>query len=178
MVDLQEEGSETGKTGNAREASDLSGTGGGNGRRGLGGLLTRGRNGATSGLGNTRDGAVGVGRRRRDGSGLRAVVADDSGGGDDGLGDGARAVGDGQSGGLSDGVGLGAVSDLGGLRAVGHVGLDDLSDNGDVAGVASHGTGGGSKSDSESVLHLDGIKVFSRKTGIRYERWWLTKVLD
>lgn len=176
MVDLQEEGGETGETGNTREASDLGGAGGGNGRRGLGGLLTRGRNGGASGLGNTRDGAVGVGRRRRNGGGLLgAVVADDGGGGDHGLGDGARAVGDGQSGGLSDRVGLVTVGDLGGLGAVGHVGLDDLGDDGDV--LVSHGASGGN-SESESVLHLDGIRVFSRKTGIRYERWCLTKVLD
>lgn len=158
MVDLQEEGGQTGETGNTREASDLGGTGGGNGRRGLGGLLTRGRNGGASGLGNTRDGAVGVGRRRRDSgglSGLRAVVADDGGGGDHGLGDGARAVGDGQSGGLSDRVGLVTVGDLGGSRAVGDVGLDDLSDDGNV--LVSHGASGG-KGESESVLHLDGIR--------------------
>jgi hypothetical protein len=104
-------------------------------------------------------------------------VADDGGGGDDGLGDSAAAVGDSQSGGLSDGEGLGADGDLGGLRAVGHVGLNDLGNVGDV--VASEGTGGGSKGDGESGLHLDGIKVFSRKTGIRYGRWCcLTKVLD
>lgn len=44
-------------------------------------------------------------------------------GGVDWLGDGARAVGDGQGGGLGDGVGHAVVGDLGGLRAVGGVGL-------------------------------------------------------
>lgn len=72
MVDLQEEGSETGETGNASEASELSGTGGRDGRRGAGGLLTSGgRNNGASGQGNAGDGSIGVdGRRLGDSSGL------------------------------------------------------------------------------------------------------------
>lgn len=56
----------------------------------------------------------------------RSAAGGDGGSRVGGLGDGARAVGDGQGGGLSDGVGLAAVGDLGGLRAVGGQGSDDL----------------------------------------------------
>lgn len=84
------------------------------------------------------------------------VVADNSGGGHDGLGDGARAVSDGQGGGLSDGVGLAAVGDLGRARAVGGVDIDNLGGDGDV-GVGSGASGGGNDS-SDRELHFDGIK--------------------
>lgn len=80
-------------------------------------------------------------------------MADDSGGGDHGLGDGAGAVSDGQGGGLSDGVGLAAVGDLSGAGAVGGVGSDDLGGVGDVAlGV---GRDAGGESEGSSELHFD-----------------------
>jgi hypothetical protein len=82
-----------------------------------------------------------------------AVVADNSGGGEDGLGDGARAVSDGQGGGLSDGVGLVAVDDLSGTGAVGGVSSNDLSGVGNVLGVGSNA---GSESEGSSELHFDG----------------------
>jgi hypothetical protein len=113
-------------------------------------------------------------------------VADDRAGGDDGLGDGARAVGDGDGGGLevihvsttvpyplndslslvvpsfseaylSNSDGAGAVGDGGGGRAVGDVGLDNLSDDGHVARV-SHSASGGGEDSSSGELHFDGIK--------------------
>jgi hypothetical protein len=80
-------------------------------------------------------------------------VADDSGGGDDGLGDGARAVSDGEGGSLSDSVGLVAVDDLSGTGAVGGVGSDDLGGVGNVLGVGSDAS---SESESSSELHFDG----------------------
>lgn len=101
-------------------------------------------------------------------------------GGDDGLGDGARAVGDGQGGGLSDGVGLVAVGDLSGLRAVGDVGGDDLSDDGHVAVGVGRDAGNG-KSGDGGELHLDGIRwvwIKLEELGIRYRRGGLTKVID
>ena len=81
------------------------------------------------------------------------VVADNSGGGEDGLGDGARAVSDGQGGGLSDGVGLAAVGDLSGTGAVGGVDVDNLGGVGDVA--ASRDSGGSGQDNSSGELHFD-----------------------
>jgi hypothetical protein len=122
-ADLQES-SESDHTSEAStgEGSDLAGTGSGDlaggasGRSGtrasgvvtlttVSGLASRvnGDHGRVVALG----GVAGLARLTS-----RAVVADNSGGGDDGLGDGARAVSDGQGGGLSDGVGLVAVDDL------------------------------------------------------------------
>jgi hypothetical protein len=66
---------------------------------------------------------------------------------------------------LSNSDGAGAVGDGGGRRAVGDVGLDNLSDNGDVARVGQGARGGGEDGDS-SELHFDGIKV-TRRVGIR-----------
>lgn len=150
VVDLQEESGNTGKTSEASETSDLGGSARDGGDHGGLGLLRGGRGGA-GGLGNTRNlgnGGVLVGR---------AVVADDSAGGDHRLGDGARAVGDGEGGRGGHGVGLGAVGDLGGLRAVGDVDVNNLGDDGAVVG--SHGASGGSSDDSsDGVLHLVGIK--------------------
>lgn len=175
LVDLQEESSETSETGNTGEAGNLGGTSGGRVLRGGGGLgllrslgglrLLRGlrdlrlTTGGRSVGGVRRSGSAVGGRRRSVGGAV--VLAVDLRGGDDGLGDGARAVGDGEGGGLSHGVGLVAVSDLGGLRAVGDVGLDDLGDNGDglVLVAVGQSTGGRSQdSGSDGVLHLVGIK--------------------
>lgn len=154
-VDLKEssktdDGSETG-TG---ESGDLAGTGGGDlGRSTSGGGSTgasrRARLAGLAGRVNGDNGgvvAVVWGRSR-------AVVADDSGGGDDGLGDGARAVSDGEGGGLSDSVGLVTVDDLSGTGAVGGVGSDDLGGVGDVLGVGSDAS---SESESSSELHFVG----------------------
>lgn len=177
VVDLQEEGGNTGETSKTRETSDLGGGARDGGDLGLlGGLgLLRGGGERDGGLGNTRnvgDGGVLVGR---------AVVADDSAGGDHGLGDGARAVGDGQSGGLGDRVGLGTLGDLGGLRAVGDVDVNDLGDDGAVVVSTSHGaSGGGGDDSSDGVLHLVGVGRITRKLGISWFGWLfvLTKVLD
>lgn len=71
------------------------------------------------------------------------------------LGDGARALGDGQSGGLGDGVSLVTVDNLGGRRAVGGVGSDNLGgvdDSGRSTGSESGRGGDGGE------LHFDGIK--------------------
>lgn len=81
------------------------------------------------------------------------VVADNSGGGEDRLGDGARAVSDGQGGGLSDGVGLVAVNDLSGTGAVGGVSSNDLGGVGNVLGVGGNAS---SESESSSELHFEG----------------------
>lgn len=55
----------------------------------------------------------------------------------------------------SDSVGLAAVGDGGGLRAVGGVLVDDLSDDGDVLGP---GVGAnGSSDESSGVLHFVGL---------------------
>lgn len=81
-------------------------------------------------------------------------MANDSGGGDDGLGDGARAVSDGEGGGLSDSVGLVAVDDLSRTGAVGGVGSDDLGGVGNVLGVGSDAS---SESESSSELHFVGL---------------------
>jgi hypothetical protein len=154
-VDLQEssktdDGSETG-TG---ESGDLAGTGGGDlGRSTSGGGSTgtsrRARlAGLTSRVNGDKGGVAAVVGGR---SG--AVVADDSGGGDDGLGDSARAVSDGEGGGLGDSVGLVAVDDLSGTGAVGGVGSDDLGGVGDVLGVGSDAS---SESESSSELHFVG----------------------
>lgn len=80
-------------------------------------------------------------------------MADNSGGGENGLGDGARAVSDGQGGGLSDGVGLVTVDDLSGTGAVGGVSSNDLGGVGDVLGVGGNAS---SESESSSELHFDG----------------------
>ena len=60
---------------------------------------------------------------------------------------------------LSHGVGVGAVGDGGGRRAVGDVGLNDLSDNGNVVG---HGASGDGENSGSSELHFVGIRVFGR----------------
>jgi hypothetical protein len=166
-ADLQES-SESDHTSEAStgEGSDLAGTGSGDlaggasGRSGtrasgvvtlttvsgLTGLASRvnGDHGRVVALG----GVAGLARLTS-----RAVVADNSGGGDDGLGDGARAVSDGQGGGLSDGVGLVAVNDLSGTGAVGGVSSNDLGGVGNVLGVGGNAS---SESESSSELHFDG----------------------
>lgn len=161
-VDLQEssktdDGSETG-TG---ESGDLAGTSGGDlGRSTSGGGSTgtsrRARlaalttvAGLTGRVNGDQGGVVAVVGGRS-----RAVVADDSGGGDDGLGDSARAVSDGEGGGLGDSVGLVAVDDLSGTGAVGGVGSDDLGGVGNVLGVGSDAS---SESESSSELHFVGL---------------------
>lgn len=162
-ADLQEssktdDGSETG-TG---ESGDLAGTGGrdlrrrasGRGGTGTDGVLTTvgrlaGRVDGDHGRVVAHTGVVGLARLLASG----AVVADNSGGHDDGLGDGARAVSDGQGGGLSDGVSLVAVNDLSGTRAVGGVSGNDLGGVGNVLGV---GSDAGSESEGSSELHFDG----------------------
>jgi hypothetical protein len=162
-VDLQEssktdDGSKTG-TG---ESGNLAGTGGGDlGRSTSGGGSTgtsrRARlaalttvAGLTSRVNGDYGGVVAVVGGRRSG----AVVANDSGGGDDGLGDGARAVSDGEGGGLGDSVGLVAVDDLSRTGAVGSVGSDDLGGVGNVLGVGSDAS---SESESSSELHFVGL---------------------
>jgi hypothetical protein len=90
------------------------------------------------GLGRGR----GVGRRSSRASGLRH-----------GLGDGARAVGDGDGARLSDVDGLVAVDDVGGVRAVGGVRLDDLSGVDGVLGLSRAGGGG-----DEAAL-LEGVEA-------------------
>lgn len=164
-ADLQEssetdDGSETG-TG---EGGDLASTGSGD-------LLGGASGGGSTGAGRVRTlttvgglasrvdrdhgrvvahtGVVGLARLLASG----AVVADDSGGHDDRLGDGARAVSDGQGGGLSDGVGLVAVDDLSGTGAVGGVSSNDLGGVGNVLGVGSDAS---SESEGSSELHFDG----------------------
>lgn len=156
-VDLQEssktdDGSKTG-TG---ESGNLAGTGGrdlgrstGTSRRARLAALTTVA-GLTSRVNGDHGGVVAVVGGRRSG----AVVANDSGGGDDGLGDGARAVSDGEGGGLSDGVGLVAVDDLSRTGAVGGVGSDDLGGVGNVLGVGSDAS---SESESSSELHFVGL---------------------
>lgn len=174
-ADLQEssetdEGSEAG-TG---EGGDLASTGGrdllaratGGGSNGLAGVAAlttvgAGRvDGDEGGVAAAVDGLTGLagvtGLASLVGRG-RAVVADNSGGGQDGLGDGARAVSDGQGGGLSDGVGLVAVNDLSRTGAVGGVSSNDLGGVGDVLGV---GSDAGSESESSNELHVDGFGGF------------------
>jgi hypothetical protein len=164
-ADLQEssETDDGGETGTG-EGGDLASTGSGDL---LGGASGRSGTGAgrvrtlttVGGLASRVDGDHGrvvahtgvVGLARLLASG--AVVADNSGGHDDGLGDGARAVSDGQGGGLSDGVGLVAVDDLSGTGAVGGVSSNDLSGVGNVLGVGSNA---GSESEGSSELHFDG----------------------
>ena len=92
------------------------------------------------------------------------VVADNGGGGEDGLGDGARAVSDGQGGGLSDGVGLVAVNDLSGTGAVGGVSSNDLGGVGNVLGVGGNAS---SESESSSELHFEGWVFGFGGLGIR-----------
>lgn len=94
------------------------------------------------------------------------------------LGHGARAVGDGEGGCLSskksvrvqksstsaftylrDGVGGAAVGELGGLRAVGGEGSDDLSHIVDSGILRNGNTSETSGSGNNSETHLDGIKV-------------------
>lgn len=168
VADLQEgsESQDTSKA-SARDGHGLGSTrsrgrGDGGGSSRAGGLSRGGSvDGAAAG-GVDNHGGVLVGRNNRGNAGrLRSAgVADNGAGGGHRLGDGARAVSDGQGGGLSDSVGGAAVGDLGRAGAVGDVGLDDLSDNGDVAlGVVSRGASGGSESDGSGELHLDGIKV-------------------
>jgi len=159
VVDLQEESSKTDNAGQASAGEGDLASGGNGDRGGLGADTGAGRSGRrASGLGllglsrlsgNNNPGGVGVAGSRA------AVVADNSGGGDDGLGDGARAVSDGEGGGLSDGVSLVTVGDLGGARAVGGVDVDDLSGVGDVAGVASIDASGSSEDGSSRELHFD-----------------------
>lgn len=154
-VDLQEssktdDGSKTG-TG---ESGDLAGTGGGDLGRSTSGGGSTGTSrrtrlaGLTGRVNGDHGGVVAVVGGRS-----RAVVADDSGGGDDGLGDSARAVSDGEGGGLGDSVGLVAVDDLSGTGAVGGVGSDDLGGVADVLGVGSDAS---SESESSSELHFVG----------------------
>ena len=167
VADLQEgsESQETSKA-SARDGHGLGSTGGG-GRGDSGGSSRagggRGRNDHGDAAGGlvSQGGVLVRGNNRGDAGRLRSAgVADNGAGGGDRLGDGAGAVGDGQGGGLSDSVGGAAVGDLGRAGAVGDVGLDDLSDNGDVAlGVVSRGASGGSENDGSGELHLDGIKV-------------------
>jgi len=84
----------------------------------------------------TGRGGIGRARSRADGRVggrdrvivIAAGVANNSVGRDDWLDDCAGAIGDGQGGGRSHDVGLAAVGDLGGLRAVGGDGRDDLGD--------------------------------------------------
>lgn len=92
------------------------------------------------------------------------VVADNSGGGEDRLGDGARAVSDGQGSGLSDGVGLVAVNDLSGTGAVGGVSSNDLGGVGNVLGVGGNAS---SESESSSELHFEGWVFGFGGLGIR-----------
>lgn len=61
---------------------------------------------------------------------------------------------------LSHGVGLGAVGDLGGVRAVRGVGVDDLSDDSLVA--PGGGASGSGKNDGSSELHFVGIRSNSK----------------
>jgi len=181
-ADLQEssESDHTSETGTG-EGSDLAGTGSGDlaggasGRSGTraGGVVTlttvsgltsrvNGDHGRVVALGGVA-GLAGLASRAGDGvrvmfTGLDIqsnlpVVADNSGGGDDGLGDGARAVSDGQGSGLSDGVGLVAVNDLSGTGAVGGVSSNDLGGVGNVLGVGGNAS---SESESSSELHFDG----------------------
>lgn len=172
-VDLQEssktdDGSKTG-TG---ESGNLAGTGGGGStgtsrRARLAALTTVA--GLTSRVNGDDGGVVAVVGGRRSGAETLSVfltrprtsdidnlpvVANDSGGGDDGLGDGARAVSDGEGGGLSDSVGLVAVDDLSRTGAVGGVGSDDLGGVGNVLGVGSDAS---SESESSSELHFVGL---------------------
>lgn len=91
-------------------------------------------------------------------AGASAIVADNRAGDDDGLGDGARAVSDGDGRRLSDGPGGRTVGDGGGRRAVGDIRLDDLGDDGHVAGVGN-GASGGSENGNSGELHFDGIKA-------------------
>lgn len=181
-VDLQEssktdDGSKTG-TG---ESGNLAGTGGGDlGRSTSGGGSTgtsrRARlaalttvAGLTSRVNGDHGGVVAVVGGRRSGAETLSVflarlrtsdiynlpvVANDSGGGDDGLGDGARAVSDGEGGGLGDSVSLVAVDDLSRTGAVGSVGSDDLGGVGNVLGVGSDAS---SESESSSELHFVGL---------------------
>jgi hypothetical protein len=166
-ADLQEssETDDGGETGTG-ESGDLAGTGSGDLLRDTGGRSSTGAGGVVTtvaGLASRVDGDHGrvvalAGVARVAGLASRlltsgAVVADNRGGHDDGLGDGARAVSDGQGGGLSDGVGLVAVDDLSGTGAVGGVSSNDLSGVGNVLGVGSNA---GSESDSSSELHFDG----------------------
>lgn len=168
-ADLQEssESDHTSEAGTG-EGSDLAGTGSGDlaggasGRSGTraGGVVTlttvsglasrvNGDHGRVVALAGVA-GLTGVASRL---ARLRAVVADNSGGGEDGLGDGARAVSDGQGGGLSDGVGLVAVNDLSGTGAVGGVSSNDLGGVGNVLGVGGNAS---SESESSSELHFEG----------------------
>ena len=77
---------------------------------------------------------------------------------------------------LSHGVGVGAVGDGGGLRAVGDVGLNDLSDDGNVVG---HGASGDGENSGSSELHfVGGIKGFGRLTSRLSCVLLVTKVID
>lgn len=163
-ADLQEssESDHTSETGTG-EGSDLAGTGSGDlaggasGRSGTraGGVVTLTTvSGLTSRVNGDHGRVVALGGvAGLAGLASRAVVADNSGGGDDGLGDGARAVSDGQGSGLSDGVGLVAVNDLSGTGAVGGVSSNDLGGVGNVLGVGGNAS---SESESSSELHFDG----------------------
>lgn len=84
-------------------------------------------------------------------------MADNLGGGDDGLGDGARAVSDGQGGGLSDGVGLVAVDDRSRTGAVGGVGSDNLGGDSSAILVGADGSSGGDDG-GDGELHFVGIR--------------------
>lgn len=147
LVALQDE---SGKTDDTSEAGsgELASTGGGDGSGSrLGGSDTAGGRGSDD-RGRGRD--LGL-----DG----AVVADGVSLGLDGLDDGARAVGDGDNAGLGDSDGLVTVGDLGGLRAVGGVALDDLGDDdGTVLAVGGSARDGGDEGSSDRELHLDGIR--------------------
>lgn len=179
-ADLQEssESDHTSEAGTG-EGSDLAGTGSGDlaggasGRSGTraGGVVTlttvsglasrvNGDHGRVVALAGVA-GLTGVASRL---ARLRAVVADNSGGGEDGLGDGARAVSDGQGGGLSDGVGLVAVNDLSGTGAVGGVSSNDLGGVGNVLGVGGNAS---SESESSSELHFEGWVFGLGGLGIR-----------
>ena len=77
-------------------------------------------------------------------------------GGIDGTGDGARAVLNGQGGGLGDRVGLASQGELGSVRAVGGVGVNDLGGDGDVLGPGGVDTSNSGEDDSSSELHFVG----------------------
>ena len=65
----------------------------------------------------------------------------------------AGTITDGQGGSLGDGVGVCAVGDLGGGRAVGGVGGDDLGGVADIVAVAAVNGGGGGYGQGEDGGH-------------------------
>lgn len=73
------------------------------------------------------------------------------------MGDGAGAVGDGKGAGLSDGVGLVVHGDVGGLRAVGRVDVDDLGDGAHGAVGGSSGNGSAGEENNGLGEHFEGV---------------------